>query len=96
MLDRLVDPRDFEKFSAVELTFLDRYAYLSARLGKYVVCVDDARYINHADAPNLAESALPGEDEGVDVAARDIKKGEELTSDYRAFDKEHFRKLSGH
>ena len=44
------------------------------------LCSDDARFFNHADEPNTAsvESAAGGY---VDVATRDIAKGDELTCD---------------
>ncbi len=44
-------------------------------------CADDARFFNHADAPNAVwNDALDAY-----TAARDIAKGEEITCDYREF-----------
>jgi uncharacterized protein len=45
----------------------------------YVVCGDDARYLNHSDDANLLTA--PGV--VCETAARDIAVGEELTEDYR-------------
>jgi SET domain-containing protein len=39
--------------------------------------------MNHTTTPNLLETSGPN---GKNIAARDIKKGEELTCDYTAFD----------
>lgn len=51
--------------------------------GVYVLCGDNAKYMNHSDDPNC-------DDAGGDytVARRKIAAGEELTCDYRLFDLE--------
>ena len=64
-----------------------KYAYFDEQLGLYELCSDDARFFNHADDPNTRSLALPSGEE-VDVAIRDIRAGEELTCDYRAFDRD--------
>ncbi|BDG08782.1 SET domain-containing protein [Anaeromyxobacter paludicola] len=64
-----------------------KYSYKDLVLGEYILCGDDARFFNHSDAPNCLD--YPDEDGGSTVAARDIREGEELTSDYAAFDAEH-------
>lgn len=62
------------------------YAYLNPRMQKYVLCFDDCRFINHSDNPTCLEVPSGGPEEGLDIAARDIEKGEELTCDYGSFD----------
>lgn len=57
------------------------YGYVDPRLGRFILCCDDARFINHSDAPNLAPDRRRDR-HGVDVALRDIAAGEELTIDY--------------
>ncbi|PKM07970.1 MAG: hypothetical protein CVV14_06225 [Gammaproteobacteria bacterium HGW-Gammaproteobacteria-4] len=47
---------------------------------RIVVNLDNARYMNHSDTPNLIEV------DGCNYTARDIAEGEELTCDYRVFD----------
>jgi len=57
------------------------YGYIDPRLRRFILCCDDARFINHSDTPNI----VPEFDEGgygIDVAARDIAEGEEITADY--------------
>src|ERR1700735_883561 len=64
-----------------------KYAYFDARLGLYELCSDDARFFNHADQPNTRSRVTAAGDE-VDVAIRDIGAGDELTCDYRLFDRD--------
>ena len=42
------------------------------------MCFDDARFVNHPDAPNVATDYAQ-DPYGLDVALRDIAAGEELT-----------------
>jgi SET domain-containing protein len=48
--------------------------------------LDDSRFMNHDERPNTGYP--PGEGE-VNIAVRDIQKGEELTCDYHDFDPGH-------
>ncbi len=53
--------------------------------GRFVLCGDNAKFMNHAFEPNC-------DDRGTHtVALRDIDADEELTCDYRAFDAESAR-----
>jgi SET domain-containing protein len=57
------------------------YGYIDPRLNRFILCCDDARFINHSDTPNLFVD-VARDRHGVDVAARDIAAGEEMTVDY--------------
>src|SRR5262245_20445054 len=57
------------------------YGYIDARLERYILCCDDARFINHSDDPNL-RTAFEEDAHGIDIACRDIDTGEEITIDY--------------
>lgn len=70
------------------------HVYLDAASGLYVLCADNARFMNHADDPNTAGVHADGTVEGYDVATRDIAVGEELTCDYRSFDADADLKLA--
>lgn len=67
-------------------TALLNHTYQHASTGLHVYCLDNARFMNHAEAPNTAGVHEAGAIEGYDVALRDINRGEELTCDYRTFD----------
>lgn len=62
------------------------YTYKHPETGRYVYCLDNARFMNHADDPNTRGVHVSASIEGYDVATRDIAKGEELTCDYFTFD----------
>jgi hypothetical protein len=60
--------------------FVEVYGYMPLDgAPRWVVCLDDARFINHSDAPNTEDT------EEITTAARDLTPGEEITSDYRRF-----------
>jgi len=63
-------------------TRLRSWSYLDDE-GLYVLCGDNARFMNHADSPNCLDIEGP-----YTITARDIAAGEELTCDYRTFDRE--------
>jgi hypothetical protein len=53
--------------------------------GLYVLCGDDARFLNHSENPNCFDF-YSGEEQDITVAERDIYLGEELTCNYALFD----------
>lgn len=66
------------------------FCYKHKKTSKYILCADNARFLNHSGAPNLTGE---GSQDEIDIAARDIEKGEELTVDYFEFDAEAGLKL---
>jgi SET domain-containing protein len=64
------------------------YAYYNARRMRYILCSDDARFINHSDQPNTVDVGFGDSavSEGQTFAARAVQLGEEITSDYRSFE----------
>ncbi len=59
--------------------------YLVAYKGKFIMSATPEKYLNHSCKPNTKEGSL------CDVAIRDIKKGEELTTDYSIDAPHHFK-----
>lgn len=70
---------DIDAYPEAFASFLDTYGYVAQGIG-LVINLDNARYMNHADEPNLIER------DGANFAVRAIEIGEELTCDYRVFD----------
>ena len=58
------------------------YCYLDED-GSYILCGDNARFMNHSEDPNCDDWTSRST-----IAHRDIEPHEELTCDYRAFDVE--------
>ncbi len=64
----------------------ERYRkYLVAYKGKFIVSTHPEKYLNHSCKPNTKEGNL------CDVAIRDIRKGEELTTDYSINAPHHYK-----
>lgn len=79
--DRVFDvtrsPRELEDMEQTMQEFWDRYAFKRNRDGKLVMCLDNARFVNHSDHPNSRD-----DDCGNSVACTDIDTGVEITEDY--------------
>jgi hypothetical protein len=70
--------------SRVDVARLEDFIYRSKISGDFILCADDARFINHSAHPNTIDTS---EDvEGLTIASRDIFPGEEIVSDYESFD----------
>jgi SET domain-containing protein len=93
VVDRILSPFQVDNLPMdVKALVLD-FCYVNKRSGLYVVSLDNARFMNHSAQPNLAEVESESDDEGMDIAVRDIRAGEELTVDYFAYDADAARKL---
>ena len=79
-VDEALTRAELDRWPVEKKEQLRRFIYIDIATGMYVLCGDDARYMNHADAPN---TRTEGERT---FATRDIPAGEELTCDYREFD----------
>lgn len=83
--DLQIDKDFLSKMSIPVQEQILKYAYFNGYKQKYILCSDDARFINHSSDPNLEDLDF-NEEEGYTIAKRDIQAGEELTSNYEAFD----------
>ncbi len=93
--DRLLTKAEIDGLPEPAKSNILDHTYLNEANGLFVLCADNARFMNHADRPNTAGVHEPGAIEGYDVATRDIAAGEELTCDYRTFDAHVDLKLGG-
>lgn len=86
-LDLALHPDAVSALPDISRDWFVTYAYWDIRTGLYVLCADDARFMNHSDSPNVGGNYDAEPVFGMDVALRDIDAGEELTCDYRTFDR---------
>jgi SET domain-containing protein len=81
-VDWKIAPSELMLFPEPFQSRLRHYLY-QEDTGVYVLCGDNAKYMNHSEEPNCDDSG--GE---YTVTTRAIRAGEELTCDYRLFDRE--------
>jgi SET domain-containing protein len=94
LVDIVLEPTQIRNFSPAFKEYCEKYGYLDVRVGKYVICGDDSRFVNHSDTPNMVGIYTVGREYGIDIAIREIRQGEELTSDYASFDADFGNKLN--
>jgi hypothetical protein len=75
-LDIILDEAYVESLDPIRKQVVYKYAYQHDE-GKYVLCWDHARYVNHSFHANCVATAYEFE-----LAARDIHPGEEITCNY--------------
>ena len=80
-VDWRISAAEFERFPKPYRERLRHYTYVDDR-GFHILCGDNAKFMNHADDPNCSDA-----DPRWTVTVRDIEAGEELTCDYREFDR---------
>jgi len=81
-IDWRITPAELSLFPEPYQSRLRHYLYQEDS-GTYVLCGDNAKYMNHSEAPNCDDPE--GE---YTVTNRAVAAGEELTCDYRSFDLE--------
>ena len=75
-LDRTFTPEQVRAMDPLYQGVLDTYTYRNPE-GNYILCWDNARFINHSSNSNCVTTAYEFE-----IAIRDIHPGEQLTDDY--------------
>jgi hypothetical protein len=70
----------FEDLSPNARDQVARYIYTDVATGNYILCSDDAKYMNHSDSPNTKTEGHRT------VAIADIQPGQEITCNYYEFD----------
>ena len=80
--NKTFDLSELTNLTPIEQEFIDTYTY--TRLdGKIELDLDNSRFMNHSDKPN---TSFPIDSE-YGYAIKDILIGDELTCDYREFDR---------
>lgn len=77
-LDLIITQKEYEKLPILVNKHFDHFAYYCEKEGGWVLCFDNARFVNHSDNPNT---------EGLEntVAKKDIQIDEEITENYYVF-----------
>ena len=75
-LDRVFTSDEIDAMPGLFQEILDTYTFRDQR-GNFILCWDNARYVNHSFRSNCMTTAYDFE-----IAIRDIQPGEELTDDY--------------
>ena len=92
-LDLELTEEQLKKYPPAVQDFFKIYSYGQMKNGEhtYILCAEHARHMNHSVTPNLLEA---GDANAQNLAARDIKAGEELTCNYHEFDTDVQSKLN--
>ncbi|XOV75575.1 MAG: SET domain-containing protein [Phycisphaerales bacterium] len=75
-LDREFSPGEIRRLGKPFAASLDKYCFRNQH-GRWVLCWDHARFVNHSFKSNCVTTAY-----NFEIAVRDIRAGEELTDDY--------------
>ena len=75
-LDREFSPAEIATMDKTYRDILDTYTYRNNK-GNFILCWDNARFVNHSFKPSCFTTAYEFE-----IAIRDIQPGEQLTDDY--------------
>ena len=54
--DVIIKKTDLEKLPIVAQDFVLHYCYYDEKKKQYIICLDDARFLNHSNNPNLDET----------------------------------------
>jgi len=79
-VDWRISVDDFDRFPEPFLSQLRHWCYKEPE-GDYILCGDNAKFMNHSESPNCDDNGTSWT-----ITNRDIAAGEELTCDYREFD----------
>lgn len=89
--DKGLDPdfsfEDFDQLTKGHKSIFEKYGYRDFDLNRFIVCIDDQRFINHS-SKNFNILSSPNKD----IAARDIEKGEELLCNYNDYEQGWFER----
>lgn len=87
VIDIYFSKKDYSLFPEDIKEFINEYGSLSKISSKYILSIDNTRFTNHSSTPNLDTMEVRGEPEFVAIANRDIDIGEEITINYKDFDR---------
>jgi len=77
---RIIPYYEFRKLGKIQQAFIKKHATEYPGESMFFLDIDDTRFTNHSDNPNIAWSKT----KPIACATRDINKGEEIFCDYTA------------
>ena len=80
LIDKSINIEEIKNLPLLAQEFVNKHGFFDK--GKYILCGDYAMFTNHSKNPNLGSTI------DLSFAARDIKKGEEITDDYTTYDED--------
>jgi uncharacterized protein len=78
-VDLVMDAKQIDSIGEEFARFMGIYAFTELNTREVMISLDNSRFMNHCEFPNTLWTYVYG------WAARDIRKGEELTCDYYSF-----------
>lgn len=78
--------KSFHKTENAIVHYYLTYCYYVKEINSLIYCLDNGRYVNHSDHPNMEGALDIPNSWQYSFALRDIKKGEELTENYNVYD----------
>jgi SET domain-containing protein len=82
--DQAISVADIDASCDIIKGYMNRFGHQSPVFGYWILCGDNARFMNHSKEPNT-HGIYTDLKENFDIAGRDIEVGEELTCDYDSF-----------
>lgn len=82
-LDQVLTEQQVEHLPPSLMKDFLKFSYYDSQ-GRYVLCWDTCRFMNHSCDPNVV---LPGSDD-FEIAVRDIEPGEQLSGDYATYNRD--------
>lgn len=95
--DSSFKPEQIDLLPPTTREFVRHFGYWDRQSGCWILNGDHGRFMNHSDSPNTGVRDPSHSGTGIltTVALTDLPAGTELTCDYREFDGDVDRKLSG-
>ncbi len=85
-LDLIISQQEYENLSPLSKEHFDWFAYYSDDRGGWILCFDNAKFVNHSETPNTYGV-------GDTIALKDIQIGEEITENYYVFNEKEPKNL---
>lgn len=86
--DVILTQEEYEILPILAKEYFDHFAYYDTKDGGWVLCGDNARFINHSEEPNYNDSPETG-----CAMIKDVNIGEEILGNYYSFNEKEPKNL---